>query len=167
MSLTLFTLLKLFQWSAPHSSQRVSAPLPGQRLTPDEQATADKTAATQDPIKRQRAEPSTLSLHKARPLTAFQVQAMEGAMGKPMHQRTLVRPAHRRLPSLVMGNSTTTQSIVLAPSAQNKPQPKSLRVSRLMPLNPACDPAQRWVMSGSMNEVCAELDRRVRLGLQA
>jgi len=167
MSLTLFTLLKLFQWGAPRCSERLSTPLPTQRLTPDEQATADKTAATQDPIQRQRAEPSTLSLHKARPLTAFQVQAMEGAMGKPMHQRTLVRPAHKRLPSLVMGNSTTTQSIVLAPTAQNKPQPKSLRVSRLMPLNPACDPAQRWGMSGSMNEGCAELERRVRLGLQA
>ena len=48
----------------------------------------------------------------------------------------------------------------------NKPQPKALRVSRLMPLNAASDPAERWVMSGSMNEVCAELDRRVRLGLQ-
>lgn len=167
MSLTLFTLLKLFQWGAPRCSERLSTPLPTQRLTPDEQATADKTAGSQDPIQRQRAQPSTLSLHKARPLTAFQVQALEGAMGKPMHQRTLVRPAHRRLPSLVMGNSTTTQSIVLAPKPLDKPQPKTLRVSRLMPLNPAGDPAERWVMSGSMNEVCAELDRRVRLGMQA
>ena len=166
MSLTLFTLLKLFQWGASNTVHRLTTPLPPQRLAPEEQATPDKTAPAKDPIKRQRAEPSTLSLNKARPLTAFQVQAMDGAMGKPMHQRTLVRPAHKRLPSLVMGNSTTTQSIVLAPTPQNKPQPKALRVSRLMPLNAASDPAERWVMSGSMNEVCAELDRRVRLGLQ-
>ena len=165
MSLTLFALFKLFQLGTPHAGKAqpqlgststhasIQAPL-------NEDAPSIETAVSKgDPVNTKRMQPrglSTLSLHRARPLTAFQVQAWEGALGKPMHERTLARPAHKRLASHLMGNSTSTQSIAL-PTPE--PTQKTLRVLRVLDSGVARHQAGRMVMSGSMRDVCAELDR--------
>jgi len=169
MSLTLFALFKLFQLGTPHAGkaqpQQGNASTHASIQTPlNKDAPSIETAASKGgPINTQRMQPtglSSLSLHRARPLSAFQVQALEGALGKPMHERTLARPAHKRLASHLMGNTTSTQSIALTTP---EPTQKPLRVLRVPGSGVARHQAGRMVISGSMRDVCAELDRLAAL----
>lgn len=173
MSLTLFTLFKLFQLGTHKASHTRAEPLQASkpRTRAEDSDLPNNASPLNDQTKSKRVEPSTLSLHKARPLTAFQVQAIEGALGKPMRERSLARPAHKRLPSLILGNATASQSIVLPASTgvtPNNPAPqKTLRVLRVPESSTARQQAGRMVMSGTMRDVCAELDRLVRFEMQA
>ena len=161
MSLTLFALFKLFQLSKPQTktAQLRAVITPVQENEPH----GKSRVLDKDQNHTLRIEPrseSTLSLHKARPLTPFQIQAMEGALGKPMHERTLARPAHKRLPSQVRGNASSSKPIIVSNPGF---APKALRVSRVIDAGVSRHHAGRMVLSGSMQAVCAELDRLTAL----